>query len=85
MCHPHAIHFMNCVTESNSEMEQPTTAIKYQFAPTPINLLPVGCLYFVAQRPPTGVRQKVRYILWGRLCNLYTYINSVNKHTHKKE
>lgn len=68
--------------QSNSEMEQPTTAIKYQFAPTPLTcFLSAACTLLL--RGLLRVSDiRIRYILWGRLCKPYTYINCVNKNTH---
>lgn len=59
-CHPHAIHFINCVTAVQFRNGTANHCNQVPICTHSINLLPVDHVFFVALRPPTGVRQKVR-------------------------
>lgn len=84
--HPHAIHFMNCMTAVQFSNGTANHCHQVPISSHSVDLLPVGPC-FVAPKPPTDVRQKVRYTLWGRLCKLCAYENCVNKnpHTQRRE
>lgn len=59
--HTQIIHFMNCMTAVQFRNWTSNHCNQVPICTHSINLLPVGRVYLVALRPPTDVRQRVRW------------------------